>query len=282
MVRPIACFVAKPWCDLRHEEGISRLKPRDRAVLHAVPPRKVTSVRLLGTGRACLETGQVSTLIRGGPGRSMDLGFETIGNATLVCHDRAPVLVTDPWITGDAYFGSWTLSHVIPDDVLEAIRKVRFVWVSHGHPDHLSPRSISLLRDKTMLLPDHVGGRIAKAFKEQGYDVRILEDRQWTTLSDRIRVLCISDYNQDGILLLDIGGRLVANLNDSSDHGWGRFVKNLIGRYEISFLLRLSGFGDADMINLYDEQGRSIPPYAAQKRPVGREISALLRECRGR
>src|SRR5262249_54223055 len=47
---------------------------------------------------------------------------------------------------------------------------------------------------------------------------------------------------------------------------------------EISFLLRLSGFGDADMINLYDEQGRSIPPYAAQKRPVGREITALLRE----
>jgi mRNA degradation ribonuclease J1/J2 len=53
---------------------------------------------------------------------------------------------------------------VIPDDVLEAIGKVRFVWVSHGHPDHLSPRSISLLRDKTMLLPDHVGGRIATAF----------------------------------------------------------------------------------------------------------------------
>ena len=28
----------------------------------------------------------------------MELGFETIGNATLICYDRTPVLVTDPWI----------------------------------------------------------------------------------------------------------------------------------------------------------------------------------------
>ena len=26
----------------------------------------------------------------------MELGFETIGNATLICYDRTPILVTDP------------------------------------------------------------------------------------------------------------------------------------------------------------------------------------------
>lgn len=35
----------------------------------------------------------------------MDLGFDTIGNATLICYDRGPVLVTDPWVRGSAYFG---------------------------------------------------------------------------------------------------------------------------------------------------------------------------------
>jgi hypothetical protein len=44
----------------------------------------------------------------------MDLGFETIGNATLIAYDQGPVLVTDPWIEGSAYFGSWSLSHTIP------------------------------------------------------------------------------------------------------------------------------------------------------------------------
>ncbi len=49
----------------------------------------------------------------------LDLGFETIGNATLICHDGGPVLVTDPWLDGGAYFGSWTLSHEIPQEQRE-------------------------------------------------------------------------------------------------------------------------------------------------------------------
>jgi hypothetical protein len=40
----------------------------------------------------------------------MDIGFETIGNATVVVHDDGPVLATDPWVRGSAYFGSWGLS----------------------------------------------------------------------------------------------------------------------------------------------------------------------------
>lgn len=41
----------------------------------------------------------------------MELGFDTIGNATVIAYDREPVPVTDPWIAGSAYFGSWGLSH---------------------------------------------------------------------------------------------------------------------------------------------------------------------------
>ena len=44
----------------------------------------------------------------------MDLGFETIGNATIIAHDNGPVLATDPWLIGDTYFGSWRLSHAVP------------------------------------------------------------------------------------------------------------------------------------------------------------------------
>ena len=92
----------------------------------------------------------------------MDLGFETIGNATLIAHDGGPVLATDPWIVGPAYFGSWTTSHMIPPEQLAAIHACPFLWISHGHPDHLSPASLATLADKTILLPDHVGGRIAR------------------------------------------------------------------------------------------------------------------------
>ena len=109
----------------------------------------------------------------------MDVGFETVGNATLICHDRFPVLITDPWITGTAYFGSWTFWHDIPEEQLQSIRHAHYAWISHGHPDHLNRDSLPHLRDKIILLPDHVGGRIAADLKEEGYRVQVLRDRTW-------------------------------------------------------------------------------------------------------
>ena len=203
----------------------------------------------------------------------MELGFETIGNATLICHDRGPVLVTDPWIQGSAYFGSWKLSHHVPPAQMEAATHARYAWFSHGHPDHLNAEALPLLRGTTVLLPDHLGGRIRDDLQQQGFDVRVLADRTWTQLSPRIRVLCIADYNQDGILLVDVDGRLVVNLNDASDHGWGKLVRKTIKRYPVSFLLALNGFGDADMINFFDESGARIP--LPPKVPLGQTVAQL-------
>lgn len=202
----------------------------------------------------------------------MDLGFETIGNATLICHDRSPILATDPWIVGDAYFGSWTRSHEVPDEHIQAIRNCRYVWISHGHPDHLSMESLAWLRDKTILLPDHAGGRIAHDLRSLGFRVSVLRDYAWTELSPRIRILSIADVFQDAVLLVDLGGRLLVNTNDAQDNGWGYFVKRTISKYEESFLLKLFGYGDADMINFIDEKGERVEPIAARKFPVGESI----------
>lgn len=205
----------------------------------------------------------------------MELGFETIGNATLICHDNGPVLVTDPWVDGSAYFGSWTLSHELPEQLREHIRRCRFVWLSHGHPDHLSAESLEKMRDKTILLPNHFGQRIREDLIAQGYRVNVLLDRVWVTLTPRMRVMCIPDMNQDAVLLVDLGGRLIVNLNDAGDRGWGRFVRKVIRGYGETYLLALSGYGDADMINYFTEDGKRIPPYAAAKTPVGRTISRM-------
>lgn len=206
----------------------------------------------------------------------MDAGFETIGNATLICHDRGPVLATDPWVVGSAYFGSWVLSHEVPEQQLEAVKACPYVWLSHGHPDHLSSESLELLRERKILLPDHAGGRIARDLRSQGFNVHTMKDRRWYTLSPRIRALSIADYNQDAVLLVDINGTLVVNLNDASDRGWAGFVRRTVREYPTSFLLALSGYGDAGMINMFDEEGRRIPPDAARRAPVGQKISRLV------
>lgn len=188
----------------------------------------------------------------------MNIGFDTIGNATVIAYDGAPVLATDPWIQGSAYFGSWKLSHEVPPEQREAILGAPYVWISHGHPDHLNGDSLPLFKEKTILIPNHFGNRILDDLKKQGFKVSVLADRQWLRLSPHVRVMCIPDYNQDAVLLLDINGRLVFDKNDANDRGWGRFARNVIRQFPISFHLALFGNGDADMLNFFREDGRPL------------------------
>ena len=199
----------------------------------------------------------------------MQLGFETIGNATLIAFDGRPVLATDPWIAGAPYFGSWGLSHAIPPEQMAAIKSSEYIWFSHGHPDHLNGDSLALLRDRRILLPAHVGGRIRKDLEARGHQVRELPVAEWVRLSERIRVMCLPDYNQDAVLLVEMGDALLVNANDASGLGWMSLITRLIRKYKRSFLLRLTGFNDADMMNFFDEAGNRIPSSGLQRIRAG-------------
>lgn len=205
------------------------------------------------------------------------LGFETIGNATVIAFDGAPIIATDPWMGEPAYFGSWGLPFEIPEEQRRAIFDAEFIWLSHGHPDHLNPDSIKSLHGRKILLPDHVGNRIRNDLLEGEFDVTVLPNGEWVQLSDRIRVLCISDYFQDAVLLIDVGGVLLVNLNDATDRGWGRQVKKLTQQADRSFLLKLFGYGDVDMMNFIDDDGNRILPDSVRKRPIGPQVAFFAR-----
>ena len=120
-----------------------------------------------------------------------------------------------------------------------------------------------------LVLPDHFGNRMRDELKEAGFKVTVLPDRKWVRLSDRVKILCIADESQNAVLLIDIGGRLLVNLHDCIDRGWGRFVRKIIREYDDSFLLSLTGYGDADMINFWNEDGTFIEPPAGAQTPIG-------------
>src|SRR5262249_8117605 len=126
-----------------------------------------------------------------------------------------------------------------------------------------------------ILVADHVGGRIDHDLRAQGFEVTILPDRRWVDLSPRIRVFCISTNIQDSVLLIDINKRLFVNLNDAGSRDCTLFIRSIVAQYRDSYMMCLSGYGDADMINFYDESGVFILPAASQKPPVGHGISTL-------
>jgi hypothetical protein len=198
------------------------------------------------------------------------IGFETIGNATITCFDGGPVLSTDPWIEGTPYFGSWGHPLQIPQEQIENIKKSKYIWLSHGHPDHINGKSFKYYRDATILIPDHCGDRIFDYFSSRFKCIKI-KSNEWFQISKNIRIKSFADWNQDAALIIDILGQdCILNQNDGSLLGWKRTIKKIISNYENRFLLKLVNWGDADMINLYDESGKFILPDAAKKPPLGK------------
>ena len=110
------------------------------------------------------------------------IGFETIGNATVTVFDDKPILSTDPWIFGNPYFGSWGHKYEIPNEQLQNIKNSKYLFLTHGHPDHIDPESFNLFKDKTLIVGDHYGDRIYNDLKIK-YDCIKLKSNSWFQVS---------------------------------------------------------------------------------------------------
>ena len=200
----------------------------------------------------------------------MRFGFETLGNASIaVREDERPVLVTDPWVTGTCYFGSWGLDRPLTDDELALVQASEYVWISHGHPDHFHVPSLAMLRpDQKILLPDHYSSDIRDYLERRGFAVEVLPYRGWKRLAPGVRVLCLDNENQDAILLIEAGDSLIVDLNDSPLCGERRFIRDIVGKYDRkrTYMAALCS-NDADMFNLVDAEGRRAIDPPEQRKP---------------
>jgi hypothetical protein len=194
--------------------------------------------------------------------------FETAGNAIVIAYDERPILTTDPWINGEAYFGSWGHDYGILPAQLQAIREAKYHWFSHGHPDHLNAASLPMLTRGQFLVSDHYGGRIQRDLEAAGHQVRVLPDRKWVQLSKGVRVYSVANQNQDSLLLIDVNGRLVVNQNDSSDYGESFRVRRMAKHFNEVYMLQLHGWGGADMLNLFDASGKKLTSVEQRRRPI--------------
>lgn len=198
------------------------------------------------------------------------LAFETLGNASVMVfqHGRA-VLATDPWLTGTCYFGSWALDHGMTAEQIAHFQDADFIWISHGHPDHLHDESLQMLpRGKRILLADHYNQDIATHLRAMGFEVTILPYRQWFRISDQVRIMTLDNMNQDSILVVEAGDKLLLNLNDSPLCGEFRFLRRLARRYgrDRTFVLALTSI-DADMFNFVDQNGQSLAGPPDERKP---------------
>jgi hypothetical protein len=197
------------------------------------------------------------------------LSFETLGNASIqVCAGGSPLLVTDPWLCGKVYFGSWALAHPPGAEQIERARRSPLVWISHGHPDHLHPDSIALLDPlaQRILLPDHYAPDVREHLQGLGFEVTVMRYRRWMRIAPDVRIQCLEHANQDAMLLIELGRTLLIDRNDCPLFGEKRYLAKLIRGYEASYLAGLCAV-ETDMVNIVDAAGRRVLPEPEELKP---------------
>ena len=68
-------------------------------------------------------------------------------HAFLGVEGQREILLTDPWLFGDVFNDSWTLHAPPALDTID-FRRVRHIWLSHEHPDHMHFPSLRVIRER--------------------------------------------------------------------------------------------------------------------------------------
>lgn len=111
--------------------------------------------RLTENGEVIIEGVQSSLSNPFKPDKKGSVSVRWLNHATVYVECNGISLITDPWLFGPAFMTGWWLAEPSPQDAVELLKRVNYVFVSHNHPDHLHAETLALLpRNKTILTPN--------------------------------------------------------------------------------------------------------------------------------
>jgi hypothetical protein len=190
-----------------------------------------------------------------------------IGHASLLIETQGLTILTDPWWNGPSFGEQWW-NYPTPVPGILAGKKLDYIYISHGHHDHLNPDTLSTLsRDATVLVSS--AADLATGVREMGFKVETLAPDEEKQLSDRVRVRVIPTHSDDTLLVVADGEEVCIDLNDAL-HSARRAVQD-------SFIARLkslypkidyvfSGYGVASHFpNCYRVPGKDNVATAAER-----------------
>lgn len=145
-----------------------------------------------------------------------------VNHASVVFEHAGTRLMTDPWHFGAAFNNGWDL---IAESrfTAEQYAEIAYLWISHEHPDHFSPRVLlaipeSLRANITVLYRTTTDKKVVRFCANKGFAVRELDDDQRFELAPGFFATCRTVPLYDSWLLLESPSARVLNLNDAVVH----------------------------------------------------------------
>lgn len=134
-----------------------------------------------------------------------------VGHAALVIEAGGLRVLSDPWWEGACFGSQWW---VYPQCDLSAVRDIDYIYISHGHADHLHPGTLRRLPKTAKCLVATEAG-ISDAIRDLGFDVVELKRGERRDLGSGVMVEILPTYGDDTLMVLTDGHETCVNANDA-------------------------------------------------------------------
>jgi hypothetical protein len=135
-----------------------------------------------------------------------------IGHASILVEAHGLSILSDPWWRGPCFGAQWW-TYPAPHSSRLIDRSIDYIYISHGHHDHLHPGTLRTLRRDGLkiLVSRHVD--IGSSLRELGFEVIELDEDELDFGGLKVRIL--KTHGHDTLMVVDDGKEVCVNLNDS-------------------------------------------------------------------
>lgn len=202
-----------------------------------------------------------------------------IGHAALLVEAAGVSILSDPWWRGPCFGAQWW-NHPPARADLAAARPLDYIYISHGHHDHLHPGTLRGLDRRAKVIVAE-GLNLGDAIRELGFDVIEAADGQSLHLGHGVSCRVMRTHGDDTLMAISDGQETCLNLNDSLHSAPAEvqqaFVQRLRALYPVIDYV-FCGYGVASHFpNCYDIPGKDrVATAALRQRHFNRSWARLI------
>ena len=162
--------------------------------------------------------------------KDFKIKVEFLNHACLYVDTPSLKFATDPWLIGPAFSTGWYLSKKTSADAFIKLNKCDFIYISHNHPDHLHPLTLSKIRkDMIFITPDFKSSSTKNFLQSLGFKniISCHFNTKYSFESFNFTVLKSGDFRDDSGLLFNIGNFKALFTVDSNFLNFNKLPSNL-------------------------------------------------------
>jgi hypothetical protein len=128
------------------------------------------------------------------------------------------ITLVDPWYFGRIFNNSWSLLKDTDDSKID-YSKVKYISVSHEHPDHLHWPTLKYIKTKTdneitIIFPRRTNPNVMDECKKLGYSFAYIDHYIETEIEEGFTITAFPE-GHDSALVYRIGDDVICNQNDA-------------------------------------------------------------------